>query len=95
MSKHLLTKSAFRFGLACDRYFWIYQNARESLPEVDESTQAIFDQGHLIGNLAKTLYPGGTEIDWSSGNKAGIARSKAAISERKPVFEAGFNYRAA
>ena len=56
MSKHLLTKSAFRFGLACDRYFWIYQNARESLPEVDESTQAIFDQGHLIGNLAKTLY---------------------------------------
>ena len=90
MSKHLLTKSAFRFGLACDRYFWIYQNARESLPEVDESTQAIFDQGHLIGNLAKTLYPGGTEIDWSSGHKAGIAQTGAAVGERKPIFEAGF-----
>jgi len=90
MSKHLLTKSAFRFGLACDRFFWIYQNARESLPEVDESTQAIFDQGHLVGNLAKTLYPGGTEIDWSSGHKAGIAQTRDAVGERKPLFEAGF-----
>ncbi len=92
MPKHLLTKSAFRNGIACDRYFWIYQNERERLPEVDESTQAMFDQGHLIGNLAKSLFPDGIEIDWRSGHEAGIAQTSAAVRERKPIFEAGFQH---
>jgi hypothetical protein len=88
--KHLLTKTAYLYGLVCDRLFWIYQNDRELLPEVDDATQAIFDQGHQIGNLAKSLYPGGIEIDWSSGHEEGVARTDAAIRERKPIFEAGF-----
>ncbi len=92
MKKHLLTKSAYRYGLVCDRLFWIYQNNREQLPEVDESTQAIFDQGHLIGNLAKSLYPGGVEIDWSAGHEAGITQTGAAVGKRKPIFEAGFQH---
>jgi hypothetical protein len=29
----LLTKTAFGYGLNCDRFFWIYQNERERLPE--------------------------------------------------------------
>jgi len=90
--KHLLTKTAYLYGLICDRLFWIYQNDRELLPEVDETTQAIFDQGHQIGNLAKLLYPGGIEIDWSSGHEAGIAQTDAVVRERKPIFEAGFQY---
>lgn len=64
--KHLLTKSAYGYGIVCDRIFWIYQNGRNRFPEVDEATQAIFDQGHLIGNLANTLYADGIEIDWIS-----------------------------
>ena len=90
--KHLLTKTAYLYGLICDRLFWIYQNDRELLPEVDETTQAIFDQGHQIGNLAKSLYPGGIEIDWSSGHEAGIAQTDAVVRERKPIFEAGFQH---
>jgi hypothetical protein len=88
--ERLLTKTAFGYGLNCDRFFWIYQNDRDRLPEPDEATQAIFDQGHLIGNLAKSLYPDGIEIDWNSGHDAGIAQTCAVMAERRPIFEAGF-----
>jgi len=90
--KRLLTKTAYGYGLVCDRFFWIYQNARDQLPEPDETTQAIFDQGNLIGNLATSLYPDGIEIDWNSGHDAGIAQTNAAMAERKPLFEAGFQF---
>jgi hypothetical protein len=90
MSKHLLTKSAYVSGLNCEKYLWVYLNERERLPEPDESTQALFDQGHEIGKLAKSLYPDGIEIDWGSGHDAGIAQTRSAIRKRKPVFEAGF-----
>ncbi len=88
--KHLLTKSAFLHGLVCDRFFWIYQNDRERLPAVDERQQAIFDQGHQIGDLAKLLYPGGIQIDWDDGHEAGIAQTAALLTKRKPIVEAGF-----
>jgi hypothetical protein len=90
--KRLLTKSAYGYGLVCDRLLWIYQNQRNRLPEPDEIAQAIFDQGHAIGNLAKTLYPDGVEIDWGSGHDAGIAQTGAALAERRPIFEAGFRH---
>ncbi len=86
----LLTKSAFLQGLRCDKLLWMYQNQREQLPEADENTQAIFNQGHLIGDLAKTLYPEGIEIDWSHGHDQGIAQTRDALRHRKPLFEAGF-----
>ena len=57
--KRLVTKSSYVQGLTCDRFFWFYQNQRDKLPEPDANTQAIFDQGHQIGDLAKTLYPVG------------------------------------
>jgi hypothetical protein len=83
-----LTKSGYVTGLQCDKLFWIYQNRRDSLPEPDESTQAIFDQGHLVGDLAKTLFPNGTEINWSAADDGGIAQTRAALCDRKPIFEA-------
>lgn len=90
--KQLLSKSAFMNGLNCERFLWVYQNERERLPEPDESTQALFDQGHEIGNIAKSLYPGGIEIDWSSGHEAGITQTAGIVGERRPVFEAGFQH---
>ena len=88
--KQLLSKSAFLMGLQCEKLLWMYQNQREQLPEIDETTQAIFNQGHRIGDLAKTLYPEGIEIDWSKGHDQGIALTRAAIQKKKPLFEAGF-----
>lgn len=88
----LLTKSAYITGRQCYKLFWIYQNQRDLLPEVDEATQAVFDQGHAIGDLAKSLYPGGIEINWKAGHKAGIEQTAGLIAARKPIFEGGLQY---
>lgn len=88
----LLTKTAYGHGILCEKLFWVYQNRRDEMPEADEATQAIFDQGHLIGDLAKSLYPDGIEIDWNSGHETGVAQTKAVLGERKPIFEAGFQH---
>lgn len=90
--KQLLSKSAFLYGLNCERFLWVYQNERERLPEPDEPTRALFDQGHEIGDRAKSLYPGGIEIDWSSGHEAGFAETARVVGERRPIFEAGFRH---
>jgi hypothetical protein len=88
--KLLLTKSAFLMGQQCDKLLWIYRNQRDQMPEVDEATQAIFDQGHIVGAHAKSLYSDGIEIDWSAGHDQGIAQTADALRLRKSLFEAGF-----
>ena len=57
----MLSKSRYLNGLQCPRLLWIATNEPERIPEPDASTQHIFDQGHLVGELANKLYPGGRE----------------------------------
>ena len=85
-----LTKSAFLLGLQCDKLLWMYQNQRDQIPEADETAQAVMRQGYCVGDLAKTLYPDGIEIDWTNGHEQGIAITRSALRRSKPLFEAGF-----
>ena len=57
-----LSKSKFLWGSQCRKLVWYAYNAKDQIPEPDAATQAIFDQGHEVGALAKTLYPGGVEV---------------------------------
>ena len=59
----------------------------EKIPEVDASTQYRFDQGHLVGELAKKIYPGG--IDIPTDFKANLDKTKELLKKDKPLFEAG------
>jgi hypothetical protein len=85
----LLTKSKYLYGLQCPKLLWVAINDKDKLPEPDAATQALFDSGHEVGNLAKKLFPGGVDIPTSTfmGN---IKKSKARLRLRKPLFEAGF-----
>ncbi|MFC1939930.1 DUF2779 domain-containing protein [Chloroflexota bacterium] len=67
---------------------WVEINEPEKIPETDPVTQHIFDQGHLVGEMAKKLFPGGIDIstDDFMGN---ISRTLDLLKERKPLFEAG------
>jgi hypothetical protein len=67
---------------------WIATNEPERVPEPDAATQHIFDQGHLVGELAKKLFPGGIDIPAEdfTGN---IAMAKELLQQRRPLFEAG------
>jgi len=93
MSSPFISKSKYLSGLQCPKLLWHYYNAKELIPDVGDSTQAIFDQGHVVGELAKKLYPDGIEVACNATDFAAILeRSRLLLQERKPLFEAGFQY---
>jgi hypothetical protein len=84
----LLSKSKYLNGLQCPKYLWIQFHEPERIPGADAATQYMFDQGHLVGEYAKRLFPGGVDIaqvDFADN----IAATKRLLAERKPLFEAG------
>jgi hypothetical protein len=89
MSNRLLSKSKYMNGMQCLKYLWLVCNDPSKIPEVDASTQHIFDQGHLVDELAKQLYPEGINIPHDNFI-LNLNRTKESLKERKPLFEAGF-----
>jgi len=59
----LISKSSYLSGLQCHKFLWYKFNAKNEIPEYDAGTQAIFDQGHLVGEYAKKMFPDGIEIN--------------------------------
>ena len=76
-------------GLQCLKLLWLVFNDSEKVPEPDASTQHIFDQGHLVGELAKKLFPGGIDIPHDNFRE-NLNHTAQLTSGRKPLFEAGF-----
>src|SRR5205814_8915206 len=60
--KSMISKSTYLRGLQCQKLLWHSANAPSSLPDVDSSAQALFDQGQEIGLLARMLFTQGTEV---------------------------------
>ena len=86
-----LSKSTFLMGRQCSKLLWFRYNAKDQIPQPDEAQQAVFDQGHEVGELAKQLFPGGIEIDTTPGDFDGaIRRTTEALQQRRPIYEATF-----
>ena len=88
MASVLLSKTRYLNGMQCLKYLWILSHEPEKIPVLDMATKYMFDQGHLVGDLAKRLFPGGIDIptDDFMGN---IRRTEELLEKRKPLFEAG------
>ena len=84
----MLSKSKYLAGLQCPRYLWVQVHEPERIPETDAVTQYVFDQGHLVGEYAKKLFPGGIDIP-NDDFMDNIRKTKALLAERRPLFEAG------
>jgi hypothetical protein len=89
MAKPFLSKTRYMNGLQCAKLLWLICNDPEKIPQPDAATQHIFDQGHLVGELAKQLYPGGIDVGHDDF-RDNLRRSRQLLEERKPLFEAGF-----
>ena len=88
-----ISKSKYLAGLQCDKLVWTFYNAKDRIPPPDAALQAIFDQGHEVGNLAKSLYLGGIEVAPGIVDLAKVLpASQDALLRRKPLFEAAFAY---
>ncbi len=86
--KRLLAKSKYLFGLQCPKYLWVILNEPDRIPKPDAATQHRFDVGHLVGEMAKKIFPNG--IDIPAGDFMGnINQTKNLLEQCKPLFEAG------
>ena len=90
----MLSKSKIIAYRQCPKRLWLEVHKPE-MREDSESTQARFQTGYQVGDIAKRLYdPEGTsaEIDVESeGFEAAFERSFKLLSESNlPIFEAGF-----
>ena len=91
-SSPFISKSKFLWGLQCPKLLWHAYNAKELIPEPDAATQAIFDQGHSVGSLAKQMFPDGVEVgDGVRDLDETIRLTKEALKLRKPLFESAFS----
>lgn len=88
MASQLLSKSKYLNGLQCPKLLWIQINEPGRIPETDPFTRYIFDQGHLVGELAKKLFPSGIDLP-SDDFIDNIRQAKTLFEQRKPLFEAG------
>jgi len=88
LSTRLLTKSKYLSGLQCPRLLWLLFHEPEKIPEPDAATQYIFNQGHVVGELAKELYPHGIDIPDESfmGN---VKQTRELLTQRTTLFEPG------
>lgn len=92
----LISKSKYLAGLQCWKLFWTHYNDRTKIPPYGAATQAIFDQGHEVGRLAKTLFSEGIEIEGDHWDFEGLmARTREAMKKRDPLYEAAFGARSA
>lgn len=88
-----LSKSTYLMGRQCSKLLWFRYNAKDQIPAPDEATQAVFDQGTEVGELAHQLFPGGIVVAPGIINPSEVvAITQKAILSRQPLYEAAFSY---
>src|SRR3989344_4065025 len=86
----LLTKSKYVIGLSCPKYLWMMFHELDKIPEPDLATEYIIQQGHIIGQLAKKLFPDGVDLPEDTKDfKINVQKTQELLKQRKIIFEAG------
>ncbi len=90
MQKPKLSKSQYIKGLQCPKALWFYRHRKDLKEPIDSATQARFDTGAEIGELAKKYFGKGAEVTdtyWETDQA--IQSTKRFISEgHEIIFEA-------
>ena len=90
-----LSKSRYMAGSQCPLRLWYDVHERDLAPPVDEATQARFDAGHEVGELAQGYCPGGVLIEADHLHPKEALEETAAVwnDEGVPaIYEAAFEY---
>ena len=90
-----LSKSKFIAGLQCLKRLWNQCYRPGERPEPDPATQAIFDTGHLVGEFARQLVPGGVLVEEDHMHHAQAIETTRRLmaDETVPaIYEAAFEF---
>ena len=67
-----ISKSKFVAGVQCLERLYLQVHQPELAAQPDAAGEAIIEQGREVGLLARQLFPGGVEVDGSSGLERAI-----------------------
>ena len=88
-----LSKSLYTKGIQCPKALWLKKYKPSVLTPPDESSQAIFDTGNIVGDLACQLFYNGKEVPYSKNYDEMIATTKQWLDEKvENIYEATFNF---
>lgn len=88
-----LSKSFYIKGIQCPKALWLKKYKPSVLTPPDESAQAIFDTGNIVGDFACKLFPNGKEIPYSKNYDEMIATTKQWLENGiENIYEATFNF---
>ncbi|MBN8541874.1 MAG: DUF2779 domain-containing protein [Deltaproteobacteria bacterium] len=87
-----ISKSKFMAGLQCQKRLYLEVYAPHERPEAVAATERQFDEGHEVGALARTRFPGGVLIDGKPWEFSKLSdQTRAAIESGVPaIYEASF-----
>ena len=89
-----LSKSRLMSFLQCPKRLWLETHRPELAAPVDAATQARFDEGHDVGEIARQIYGrgSGTLVRSDEGTADAIRRTAILLGDESatPVFEAAF-----
>lgn len=87
-----LSKSQYIRGLQCHKSLWLYKNNQDLRDVPDSQSESKFNIGYQVGDLAKELFPNGTEIEYDSNNFNGMITKtkKLIVNGTDVIYEAAF-----
>jgi hypothetical protein len=80
----LLTKSSFTSYLESPIRLWLEQIRPDLLPPKDPALERIFEQGHIVDDFSRGLYPGGAVVE--GYNETGYANTQKAIADGAKIL---------
>jgi hypothetical protein len=88
-----LSKSQYIRGLQCHKALWLYRHRRELMSAADASREAMFATGHRVGELAKSRFAGGIEIEFDGKDFSAMTERTAQLIEAgtETIYEATFS----
>lgn len=90
----LLSKTKLMRGYRCLKCIYLTVHQPELEAPITPETQALFDQGNLVGSEARKHYPGGVLVDNKPWDFSGaLARTRELLQHGTPlIYEAAFEY---
>jgi predicted RecB family nuclease len=87
-----LSKSKFCAGVQCLKRLYLQVHEPDLAAEPDAATEAIIQQGHEIGMLARQLFPGGVEVANGGNLDQAIRATRELVANREvpAIFEGVF-----
>ena len=82
-----LSKSDYTTGMECPGHLWMKYHDEENIPPHSPGVLRRFEQGRIVGQWAKKLFPQGIDIP-EADYLENIQKSKELLKKRKILFEA-------